>query len=653
MPLASKWRYNRLSFSPPPRESMDKAQGVLIANDKVPRTRPVPRLKLLIPWESGRRVFFENLTDLLLSRRVPQVPISSRPAPFWNDVFVPSGAPWSSFMESLLCHLLLTVLFVWGQSRVWVTVELFPKRDVHRTITYYPPKPSFRASEGRASVRARAKQNAKQTPKTARQPALRVAPERKPTLVTPPDIKQATARLPDLPDARGARPMMPSPPKVASRQNTLAGLSGVVAPPPEVGQAIARRSTPLQAAAVSPAPELGGGSGGRALKTANTDGLRVVPPPPSVQSADNPAGAGRLRVLPGVGQTVVPPAPSVQAAGNGAGEARRGSLGGAGSQVVPPPPSVQGAGSAGGIARLSSLPATGPNVILPPPSVQGAGHGSGNEKLGSLAGPVPQVVQPPPSLQGSGGGAGTARLGSLSGPGPNVVPPPPTVQGDGNSANNAGLGSMAGTGSQVVPPPPAVQGSGSDSRVGALSGGGSDAVAPPTREIAGNGGGGGTGKILEPMDPLSTDTGSSMQAGNEENKVTIEELPLGLLGVVFAAPGTSFYSNFEVFVAKRKVGKDQMQLIKMVYEFLPYQRRLSEYNLNNITPRVIKLRVTPDPSCDESLGQMLYAHSDPASPATTEYPKLPAALRSSDMTAVLPCYRTTASDFQKAMSRSQ
>ncbi len=629
---------------------MDKAPGVLIANEKVPRSRPVARLKLLIPWESGRRVFFENLTDLLLSRRVPQIPITSRPAPFWNDVFVPSGAPWSSFMESLLCHLLLTVLFVWGQSRVWVTVELFPKRDAHRTITYYPPKQSFRASEGRASVSARAKHNAKQIPKPARQPALRVAQERKPSLVTPPDIKQATARLPDLPGSHAATPMMPLPAKAGSRQNTLAGLSGAVAPPPQLDQALTRRPAPPQATAVSPAPELGDGSGGRALKAPNTDGLRVVPPPPSVQNVDNPAGGGRLRVMPGAGQTVVPPPPSVQAAGNGAGEARRGSLGGVGSQVVPPAPSVQGAGNTGGIARLSSLPATGPNVILPPPSVQGAGNGSGNERLGSLAGPVPQVVQPPPALQGSGGGAGTARLGSLNGPGPNVVPPSPVVQGEGNSADNARLGSMAGTGSQVIPPPPAVQGSGGDSRLGALSGGGSDAVAPPTREIAGSTGGGGTGKILEPMDALPTDGASSMQAGNEENKVTIEELPLGLLGVVFAAPGTSFYSNFEVFVAKRKVGKDQMQLIKMVYEFLPYQRRLSEYNLNNITPRVIKLRVTPDPSCDESLGQMIYAHSDPATPATTEYPKLPAALRSSDMNAVLPCYRTTAGDFQKAMS---
>jgi len=154
------------------------------------------------------------------------------------------------------------------------------------------------------------------------------------------------------------------------------------------------------------------------------------------------------------------------------------------------------------------------------------------------------------------------------------------------------------------------------------------------------------------MDPLPANDASATAAVNNQNEATIEELPLGVLGVVFAAPGTSFFSNFEVFVAKRRVGKDQLQLIKLVYEFLPYQRRLSEYDLNNLPPRVIKLRVTPDPSCDEPLGQIIQFHADPNRPAA-EDPKLPAALRSSDLNAVLPCYRTTAGDFQKAMSRSR
>jgi hypothetical protein len=185
------------------------------------------------------------------------------------------------------------------------------------------------------------------------------------------------------------------------------------------------------------------------------------------------------------------------------------------------------------------------------------------------------------------------------------------------------MGSLSGAGSEVVPPPPSVEG-------------------------AGNSGASGPVKAMDPQPLVAS---SPTPDVNHENIPTVEELPLGLIGLVFAAPGTSFFSNFEVFVAKRRVGKDQLQLIKLVYEFLPYQRRLSEYDLNNLPPRIIKLKVTPDPSCDESLGHMIQPHTDPTR-AVTEYPKLPAALRSSDPNAVLPCYRTTAGDFQKAMSKA-
>lgn len=154
------------------------------------------------------------------------------------------------------------------------------------------------------------------------------------------------------------------------------------------------------------------------------------------------------------------------------------------------------------------------------------------------------------------------------------------------------------------------------------------------------------------MDPLPAVSSQPMASvANAEGKATIEELPLGLLGLVFAAPGSSYFSNFEVFVAKRRLGKD-MQLIKLVYEFLPYQKRLSEYDLNNMPPRIIKLRVVPDPSCNESLGQIIQPAPDPTR-QVTEYPKLPPALSSIDMNAVLPCYRTTATDFLKAMSHGK
>ena len=622
-----------LDFSSLQRESMDKAPGVLVANQIVRRPGPAPRLRLLIEREPGHRVFFGNLADLLLSRRVPQVALTSRPARFWNDVFVPSGAPWSSFMESMLLHLLLVVLIVWGQSRVWVSVELFPQRDaIHKSITYYPPTQTFPAVGSRAPrvrVGTRVKQASAHTP--ARPPAMPVTREQKPGIVTPPDIKQATARVPNLPGSHAVTPMVPFAATASPRPGALAGPSGVVGPPPEVLQGTARRLALPQASAIAPAPELGAASAGRAMKAPDAGGVRVVPPPPSDQNAANSARAGRLSS--GLNSGLSP-------------------LSGAGPNVVPPPPSVQGAGNAGADARLGSMASAHSQAVPPPPSFQGARNSAGNGRIVSdrLSPTGLQAVPPPPSLQGSAGTAGGKRLGALSGAGSEVVPPAPSIESAAKSGGRPG--SLSANGSPIVPPPPSIEGGGR--RLGSLSGNGvadgSAVMPPPTAmEGAGNSGASGTGKVLEPMDPLPADPSSPSADANNDPKSTVEELPLGLLGVVFAAPGTSYFSNFEVFVAKRRVGKD-LQLIKLVYEFLPYQRRLSEYDLNNSSPRVIKLRVTPDPSCDEPLGQVIQPRTDPNLPAP-EYPKLPEALRSSDLNAVLPCYRTTAADFQKAMSR--
>jgi len=576
---------------------MDKAPGVLIANQKVQRLEPTPGLRLLIELEPGHRVFFRNLADLLLSRRVPPIPINSRPVPFWGDVFVSSGARWSSFMESMLCHLLLMILFVWGQSRVWMQVKPFPQREAfNRSVTYYPPTQTFPAAGGRASiVRERSRVTRTSPQQSAHQPAMPVTPQQKPSLVTPPDIKQATAKLPNFLGSHVVTPMVPFSATVGPQRNALAGPSGVVAPPPEVDQAPVRRMALPQASAVAPAPELGGPSARRAIKAPDTSGLRVVPPPPSVQKVGNSDRAGRLSSLPGAGANVIPPPPPLPGAGN-AGDARLGSIAGAKPQVVPPPPSVQGAGNFDRTGRMDRLSSTVLKAVPPPPSVQGSGS-AGGSRLGSLSGAGSEVVPPPPSVEEAGNSGGGGRLGSLSGGG-------------------------SGGGSQIVPPPPSIEG-------------------------AGNSGASGPAKTMNPEPAVAS---SPTPAVNKENKATVEELPLGLIGLVFAAPGTSYFSTFEVFVAKRRVGKDQLQLIKLVYEFLPYQRRLSEYNLSDLPPRVIKLRVTPDPSCDESLGHMIQSYTDPSS--AREHPELPAALRSSDLNAVLACYRTTADDFQKAMSRT-
>lgn len=664
---------------------MDNAPGVLIADQRVQRIVPVPRLKLLVDWEPRGRVFWRNLTDLVLSRQEPPVRITSRPARFWPDVFVPAGVPWSSFMEALLWQVLLVILFVWSQSRVWVPVKTFQERDsFHRSITYYPPT-SYRAAESRASSKgagSRVKHVSAQ--QAARQPARPVTPEQRPALVTPPDIKQAAARPPDILGSHAVTPMVPFSATAGVRRSTPAGPSGAVAPLPQVDQskvAQARRLA-LPEAAVAPSPDLGGPSPGRTVSVPDTGGLRVVPPPPSVQSAGNSGKSGRVNSL-STGPNVVPPAPSVRSAANEAGNARLNSMAG-NSQVVPPPPAVSG-GNSVGVGRLNSTLGTGPSVVHPPPSIEGASNADRDARRGSTTTPGTQVVPPPPSVAGTDKASGTGRSGgALPGAGPNVVGPPPTVQSAGNVSGDARFGSMRSAGSQAVPPPPAVLGSGgpgggsrvrslsgsgsevvapapslengsnagASGRLGSLSGDGSPAVTPPAPVAEAGNSGRGAG-ALPPMEPLPGVTASQPtdSVANAEGKASIEELPLGFLGLVFAAPGSSYFSNFEVFVAKRRLGKE-LQLIKLVYEFLPYQKRLSEYDLNNMPPRIIKLRVIPDPSCNESLGQIIEPAPDPAR-QVTEYPKLPAALSSADMNAVLPCYRTTATDFQKAMLRGK
>jgi hypothetical protein len=698
---------------------MNKASGVLIAEQRVQRSRPAPRLRLLTEWEPRHRVFFGNLADLILSRRVPPIFISSRPAAFWNDVFVPSGAPWSSFLESTLGHLLLILLLVWIQSRAGAPVKLFARQETfQKPITYTPPAQSFPAAESRAAnvpTRARVKHGSAHHA-AAHPPAIPVRPEQKPGLVAPPDIKQATSGLPNILASHATPPMVPFSAIAGQQRKGLAGLSGVVAPPPaQIDQATGRRLALPQTSAVAPAPEFGGPAVGRAVKVAGLrvvlppppsiqngggfgraermssvsgtgpnvvppppsiqsagnasgdarlgsmagTGPRVVPPPPSVQGSDGMAGGTRLGSLSGVGSEVVPPPPLVGGGGNSGVRGRLGSLSGGSSQIVPPPPSVEGAGSSGAGGRTGSLVGGGSQIISPPPSIEGTGSGGAAGRAGWLAGGDSRIISPPPSIEGTGNGGAGGRAGSVVGGGSQIVPPPPSIGGAGNGGAGGRAGSLVGGGSQIVPPPPSIGGAGNGGaggRLGSLAGDGSQMASPaPSVGSAGNAGAGGLAKATDPQPVVASSASvasSSASAADNENKPSIEELPLGLIGLVFAPPGTSFFSNFEVFVAKRRVGKDQLQLIKMVYEFLPYQRRLSEYDLSNLPPRVIKLRVIPDPKCDESLGKMIQPYTDSARGAT-EYPKLPEALLSTDLNAVLPCYRTTADDFQKAMSRAR
>ena len=129
-----------------------------------------------------------------------------------------------------------------------------------------------------------------------------------------------------------------------------------------------------------------------------------------------------------------------------------------------------------------------------------------------------------------------------------------------------------------------------------------------------------------------------------------QELPVRLIGLALALPNSSYFSNYEVFIAERRLSKDASQLIKLVYISLPYQRRLSEYGLNN--SRVYKLRVTRDPTCDETLLQMTWPQTAEPHP-DSQYSTDPPALTPNKGNSMLPCYRTTADDYRRALSRAR
>lgn len=99
------------------------------------RPAPVRAPVLLLQWESAPRIFFRNLADLF--RRQPPLRLSSRPASFWPDVFVPKQSPKKAVALSALYHAgLLSFLYLVP----FLTLLSKPPAEVERkqtTLTYY------------------------------------------------------------------------------------------------------------------------------------------------------------------------------------------------------------------------------------------------------------------------------------------------------------------------------------------------------------------------------------------------------------------------------------------------------------------------------------------------------------------------------------
>ena len=72
-----------------------------------------------------------------------------------------------------------------------------------------------------------------------------------------------------------------------------------------------------------------------------------------------------------------------------------------------------------------------------------------------------------------------------------------------------------------------------------------------------------------------------------------------LIAVETAFPRTSFFANDEVLIAEQELAQNESRLVKLVYDFLPYQNPLSSFGLRySLVHRAQAIR---DTRCDEAL----------------------------------------------------
>jgi hypothetical protein len=126
-----------------------------------------------------------------------------------------------------------------------------------------------------------------------------------------------------------------------------------------------------------------------------------------------------------------------------------------------------------------------------------------------------------------------------------------------------------------------------------------------------------------------------------------ESMRLRLVALAWNHPRSSFFRSEEIFIAEKELDKNETRLVKLVYDFLPYQPRLSEFGMDYST--LHELRAVRDASCDETLAQMT---SSPAGDWRQEeshlkYSTDAPVLNLERHKSHLPCYVTSADDYSR------
>jgi hypothetical protein len=126
-----------------------------------------------------------------------------------------------------------------------------------------------------------------------------------------------------------------------------------------------------------------------------------------------------------------------------------------------------------------------------------------------------------------------------------------------------------------------------------------------------------------------------------------EEMRLRLVALAWNHPRSSFAVSEEVFIAEKELSKDETRLVKLVYEFLPYQPRLSDEGLDYST--LHEMRAVRDPQCDQTVAQITTGQVGDwrKEPSQLKYSSAAPQLNLSRQKGSLPCYVTSAEDYTR------
>jgi TonB family protein len=307
----------------------------------------------LPPW---RRVFLENLADLLAPRRLPPLKLTSAPAPFWPDVFVEHRLRPAAFGRSAVCHL-VAFFALWGVGRLLPgrpQVEMVSPLE-NAKVVYYPV-PEYLPPIVDRSASPPAKHAKRARP--ARAPQRIISRPRHADNFDQSIINAAAPVIPyelRLPNLVAWNHVAGPPPKAVAvpmgSRLTAPPPPAPVPPPPAISHARFRAPELAAAPAVPPSPAISR----TALKPPLPAPADAIPPPPAVLRDRQRAAALTLPT------------------------------------VAPPPPELNGAST-----RARPLPS--PSPVEPPPDVAQL-HRSGAaldplDSRGAL--PSASAVEPPP-----------------------------------------------------------------------------------------------------------------------------------------------------------------------------------------------------------------------------------------------------------------